>query len=62
MQSGQPGGLASVFMRGAESDHTLVLVDGVRANNGYDSLFDFVNMPMDNIERIEVLRGPQSAL
>jgi vitamin B12 transporter len=61
-QYGQPGGLTSVFMRGAESDHTLVLIDGIRANNGYDSLFDFSNMPIENIDRIEVLRGPQSGL
>jgi len=62
VQSGQPGGVTSVFMRGSNAKHTLVLIDGVRVNNGFDSLFDFSNLPMDNVERIEVLRGPQSTL
>ncbi len=62
VQSGQPGGNISVFMRGANSNHTLVLIDGVRVNDGFSSTFDFSNLPTDNIERIEVLRGPQSTL
>jgi len=61
-QSGQPGGNTSVFTRGANSNHTLVLIDGIRVNNGFDSMFDFSNLPTDNIERIEILRGPQSTL
>ncbi|MBM3859815.1 MAG: TonB-dependent receptor [Verrucomicrobia bacterium] len=62
VQSGQPGGVTAVFMRGSNSKHTLVLIDGVRVNNGFDSLFDFNNLPLDNVDRIEVLRGPQSTL
>jgi vitamin B12 transporter len=61
-QTGTSGKSASVFIRGAESNHTLVLIDGVRANNPDDGRFDFGAMPAENIERIEVVRGPGSAL
>jgi vitamin B12 transporter len=62
VQTGLPGAQTSVFMRGSKSQHTLVLVDGVPVNNGFQTAFDFAHLPVDNIERIEVLRGPQSTL
>jgi vitamin B12 transporter len=62
VQSGQPGALTSVLMRGANGNQTLVLIDGVRVNNAFNNAFDFSNLPVDNIERIEILRGPQSTL
>ncbi|MSU58893.1 MAG: TonB-dependent receptor [Pedosphaera sp.] len=62
VRNGQPGGNASVFMRGANSSHTLVLVDGIRVNNGFNNSFDFSQLAVDNIEQIEILRGPQSTL
>lgn len=64
VQNGGAGSTTSVFMRGANSEHTLVLLDGIELNDpsvpggGYD----FANLPTDNIERIEILRGPQSTL
>lgn len=61
-QTGSQGKGASVFLRGTNSNHTLVLLDGVRANSPADGRFDFGTIPVENIERIEVLRGPQSAL
>lgn len=61
-QSGTRGKTASVFMRGTNSNHTLVLVDGVRANSPQDGRFDFGQIPVQNVERIEVVRGPGSAL
>ena len=61
-QTGSQGKGASVFLRGTNSNHTLVLLDGVRANSPADGRFDFGTIPAENIERIEVLRGPQSAL
>ncbi len=61
-RTGQPGQQTSVFMRGANYDNTLVLIDGIRVNNGFNNAFDFANLPVDDIERIEVLRGPQSTL
>ncbi len=60
-QSGGPGTLTSLFTRGGESDYTLVLVDGVRANS-FGGGIDLSQVPLDDVERIEVVRGPQSAL
>ncbi len=61
-QSGTQGKTASIFMRGTNSNQTLVLIDGVRANSPADGRFDFGTIPVENIERIEIVRGPQSAL
>ncbi|HEX2163562.1 MAG TPA: TonB-dependent receptor, partial [Thermoanaerobaculia bacterium] len=61
-RSGGPGGTTSVFLRGASSSHTLVLVDGVRVNSTGSGAFDWADLTVDGVERIEVLRGPQSAI
>lgn len=60
-QSGGPGGLTSLFLRGGESDYTLVLIDGVRAN-AFGGGIDLSQVPLADVDRIEVVRGPQSAL
>ena len=60
-QSGGPGSLTSLFTRGGESDYTLVLVDGVRVN-AFGGGLDLSQVPLQDVERIEVLRGSQSAL
>ncbi len=61
-ETGGAGGTTSIFIRGAASSSTLILIDGIRANNPASGGFDLADLTTDNIERIEVLRGPQSAL
>ncbi|AQS42121.1 MAG: Outer membrane cobalamin receptor protein (precursor) [Candidatus Tokpelaia hoelldobleri] len=60
-RSGSYGGLTAVRMRGAESNHVLVLIDGIEANGLSDGAFNFGDMQAVDIERIEILRGPQGA-
>jgi vitamin B12 transporter len=66
VQEGGDGKVTSISLRGAGSDRTLVFVDGVEVNDpigdGGSGSFDFANLTTDNVERIEVLRGSQSAL
>jgi vitamin B12 transporter len=64
VQTGGPGQQTSVFMRGANSNHTLVLIDGVEVSDPSSpaGAVDFSNLWLDNIERIEIVRGPQSTL
>ena len=61
-QTGSPGQLTSVFIRGLESQHTQVLIDGVPINQGLDGAFNFADLTGDGLNRIEVDRGPQSTL
>jgi len=61
-QYGTPGSLTSLFTRGTNSTQTLVLVDGVRMNSPYFSGYDWAGMTTQNIDRIEIARGPYSAL
>ncbi|HKY04019.1 MAG TPA: TonB-dependent receptor plug domain-containing protein, partial [Blastocatellia bacterium] len=60
-QSGGRGGLTSIFARGGESDYNKVLIDGVAVNQA-GGLFDFSALTPENLDRIEVVRGPRSAL
>lgn len=61
-QSGGPGALTAVRIRGAEDAQTLVLIDGVRVNDPASpgAAFDFGNLLAGSVERVEVLRGPNS--
>ncbi len=62
-RTGSFGGQVDVRIRGAESNHTLVLIDGIKVNDpSLGQSFDFSQLPAADIERIEVLRGPQSSI
>jgi vitamin B12 transporter len=59
------GGLgknSSVFLRGTNSDHVLVLIDGVRAGSATLGMTAFQDIPIDQIDHIEIVRGPRSSL
>jgi outer membrane cobalamin receptor len=60
-RTGGPGTLTSLFPRGGESDFALILVDGVRAN-AFGGGMDLSQVPLADVERVEVVRGPQSAI
>jgi len=60
--SGGPGSEVIARIRGANTTHTLVLIDGAIVNSPTLGYYSFANLTTDNIERIEILRGPQSML
>ena len=62
VQTGTAGQLTSVFTRGLRSEHTQVLLDGIPINQGLSGAFNFADLTVDDIDRIEVVRGPQSTL
>jgi vitamin B12 transporter len=61
-RSGGAGSLTQIRIRGAEAPHTLVLIDGIEANTTADGEFDFSNLSAEDLERIEIIRGPLSSL
>ena len=63
-RQGGAGTLSNIYIRGGNSDHTLVLIDGVEVNLNSDpsNVYDFAFLSTDNIQSIEILRGPQSTL
>lgn len=60
--NGGRGASTSVFLRGTESDQSLVLIDGVRVGSATTGAAALQNIPTDHIERVEVVRGPRSSL
>ncbi len=62
VQNGGPGGVTSVFMRGANANQTKVFIDGIDATNPATGTFNFEHILTWDIERVEVVRGPQSGL
>ncbi|MEE2525825.1 TonB-dependent receptor [Hyphobacterium sp. HN65] len=61
-RSGGPGGLTDLRVRGSEANHVLVLMDGLEASVPLTGGYDFARAPGFGVERVEVLRGEQSAL
>lgn len=62
VNNGGFGKLSNVFLRGADSEQVLVLVDGVRVGSATSGTTAFEFIPVDQIERIEIVRGPRSSL
>lgn len=60
--SGGAGTISSIFMRGTSANQIVVLIDGVRVNSIADGATYFGNIPLSQIERIEIVRGPASSL
>jgi outer membrane receptor protein involved in Fe transport len=60
-RSGPIGAITSAFIRGGNSNYNLVMIDGIPLND-FGGGFDLAPLPTDNVQQIEVLRGPQSAL
>lgn len=61
-EQGGYGKNTSIFMRGTNSDHILVLIDGIKAGSVTTGTAAFQFIPIDQIERVEIIRGPQSSL
>lgn len=64
VRSGGLGQVASIFIRGANAAHTLVMIDGTEVNDPMSpgNAYDFAHLALENIERIEIVRGPQSTV
>jgi vitamin B12 transporter len=62
VRTGSPGKAASLFLRGTNSSHTLVLWNGVALNDPFAGGFDWSTLSTDGVERLELVRGPFSAL
>lgn len=64
VRTGTPGQTTSIFMRGAGNSHTLVMIDGTEVNDPISpgNSYDFAHLSVDNVARIEVVRGPQSTI
>lgn len=60
--SGGMGKTTSLFLRGTESDHVLVLIDGVKVGSATLGTTAFQDLPIEQVERIEIVRGPRSSL
>jgi vitamin B12 transporter len=60
-RSGGAGEQTGVFIRGTNANHVLVLIDGVRVASSNTGAFAFENLPLDAIERIEIVRGPRAS-
>src|SRR5450830_62088 len=60
--NGGAGKTSSVYLRGTNADHVVVLIDGMRMNSATLGTTTFENIPLEQIEKIEILRGPATSL
>jgi vitamin B12 transporter len=62
VRSGGPGAQTSVFLRGSNSNHVLVLIDGVRVSSANTGAYIWEQLPLNQVERVEIVRGPRGSL
>ena len=62
VRSGGPGAQTSVFLRGSNSNHVLVLIDGVRVSSSNTGAYVWEQLPLNQVERVEIVRGPRGSL
>lgn len=62
VRTGGTGSQNSIFIRGGNSNHALILIDGMRVNSATQGLFDFAHLPLALIKRIEIVRGPRASV
>jgi vitamin B12 transporter len=62
VRSGGPGSQTSVFLRGSNSNHVLVLIDGVRVSSSNTGAYVWEQLPLNQVERVEIVRGPRGSL
>ncbi len=62
VQTGGYGKDTNIYMRGTNSDHVLVLIDGIKVGSVTSGTTPFQFIPIDQVERVEIIRGPQSSL
>jgi len=62
VRSGGPGTQTSIFLRGSNSNHVLVLIDGVRVSSANTGAYAWEQLPLNQVERVEIVRGPRGSL
>jgi vitamin B12 transporter len=62
VRTGGAGTQTSIFLRGSNSNHVLVLVDGVRVSSANTGAYAWEQLPLNQVERIEIVRGPRGSL
>jgi vitamin B12 transporter len=62
VRSGGPGAQTSIFMRGSNSNHILVLIDGIRVSSANTGAYVWEQLPLNQVERVEIVRGPRGSL
>jgi len=62
VRTGGPGQQTSLFLRGSNSNHTLVLIDGIRVSSAHTGAYAWEHLPLNQVERVEIVRGPRGSM